>query len=139
MKDEFDQLLKLVVQAGEVVRPDFNELLLRSLHFFQSMRNEFVEASASERKELVEQLKSMHDRLYREFQKTMKKNGFTEDQLTNYLEDSKFFNEMQKEMLAKSRKEVEETKKSVSRKTKSKKSSDNDVIPTSRKSKWMKS
>jgi ribosomal 50S subunit-associated protein YjgA (DUF615 family) len=138
MKDEFDQLLKLVIKAGEDVRPDFSGVLTKMVHFFQLMRDEFVSASASERKEIVEQLKKMHEKLSHEFQKTLKKLGINEDQLVNYMEESKFFSDWQQEMLAKAKRSIDETKKSVSRKTKSTKSTEKEKTPSSRKSKWMK-
>lgn len=138
MKDEFDQLLKLVIKAGEDVRPDFSGVLTKMVHFFQLMRDEFVSASALERKEIVEQLKKMHEKLSHEFQKTLKKLGINEDQLVNYMEESKFFSDWQQEMLAKAKRSIDETKKSVSRKTKSTKSTEKEKTPSSRKSKWMK-
>ncbi len=139
MHEEFEKLLRHIIQAGEVAKPNVNELVVKTLHFFQAMKKEFIEASPAEKKELIVVIKSMHERLSEELSKVLKKVGMSEDQLANVIEDPKLFTPQQQEMLTRAKREIEDTKKSVSRKSKNGKSSDKERGPSSRKSKWMKS
>ncbi len=139
MHEEFQKLLTLLIQAGEVAKPDVNELVLKTLAFFQAMKREFIEASPSERKELIEQIKSMHAQLSEELTKVLKKVGMSEDQLTNVFEDPKIFTSQQQDFLARAKQEIEETKKSVSRKLSKGKPDNQKKKPSGHKSKWMKS
>jgi len=134
LRGDFERVLKLLEAANTDGTPSINELLVRSLYFFNTLKEELKDADKDRKKEILELMEEMHKRLAVEVEKISKKTGMSEDQLMNLLDDPAQFTPQQREIIQATRSEVNKTEKLIKgekEKPKSKKKKKED--------KWMKS
>ncbi|MBI5274593.1 MAG: hypothetical protein HY860_06025 [Chlamydiales bacterium] len=141
MHEEFERLLKLFATAGDQVKPNINELLLKTLAFFNALKAQFNESNEEERKELVVLMKKMHEQLAVELGKMAKKTGLNEEELMSLMDNPQHFTPEQRKVIAKTKEEIEDTKKALQRKVKGKSAEKESASKPkqSKKDKWMKS
>lgn len=144
MHEEFEKLLKVLEKAQEEINPSINELLLKTLSFFNSLKAQFKTANDEEKKEIIALMKDMHSKLTDEVKHMIKKTGLDEDELANFMKDPEHFTPEQQEILKRTQDEADRTKKEIldsSGPKEEKKSADHaKKSPKKRKKgKWMKS
>ena len=143
MHEEFEKLLKVLEKAEEQVNPNVNELLLKTLSFFNALKTQFKQANDEEKKEIVALMKDMHAKLSDEVKHMIRKTGLNEKDFTGLIQDPEQFTPEQQQILSKTKEEVEETKQTLLRSKKAqpekKDSSHKKKHKKQKKDRWMKS
>ena len=114
INDEFEDLLSAISEGLEgEVRPNPDDVILKTYKFFSKLKTELKTANDEEKKEIIHMIRKMQDKINEFSRKNCEKVGMTESELTRLADDTNLFNADQKRVLDMAKQDMMESCKSI--------------------------
>jgi hypothetical protein len=114
INDEFEDLLSAISEGLEgEVRPNPDDVILKTYKFFSKLKTELKTANDEEKKEIIHMIRKMQDKINEFSKKNCEKVGMTESELTRLADDTNLFNADQKRVLDMAKQDMMESCKSI--------------------------
>lgn len=145
IRKQFNKLYRHFSEQGKGTKVNFEQMMADTMEFFEQVQLELQEGSPEEKKELLEMMEKMYQKLNEESERISEEAGMSEEELMAYSENPDNFTPMQWMLLEHTKKSMKKSGRQITRllsgekKAPSTKAAPKKKGKRAKKSTWMRS